>query len=142
MAEPANKASDEIWKDIPEWEGIYQASNLGRIRSVARTKRHKTIKGDWFDMPLKGRVLKPGTNEKGYKVVALSNMSAGRKPRTFRVHRLICIAFHGPHEGERTEVAHGNGIRDDNRPANLRWATRAENFADMKRHREQASRLG
>lgn len=142
MAHKAPSPDIEIWKDIPEWEGRYQASSLGRIRSVPRFKRHKSRNGEWFDMPLKGRVLRPGTHENGYKIVALSDLATGRKPRTFRVHRLVCLAFHGAPTGERQEVAHGNGVRDDNRAANLRWATRAENFADMKRHREQVSRLG
>lgn len=142
MASKPDTRENEIWKDIPGWEGVYQASSLGRIRSVPRTKRHKTRAGEWFDMPLKGRILRPGTHENGYKIVALSDLRAGRKPRTFRVHRLVCEAFHGPPVGERCEAAHGNGVRDDNRAANLRWATRAENMADIKRHRQQANSFG
>lgn len=132
----------EVWEDIPDWAGVYQASSHGNIRSVPRTKRHKSRNGDWFDMPLKGRILRPGTHENGYKIVALSDVATGRKPRTYRVHRLVCLAFHGLPVGERCEAAHNNGIRDDNRATNLRWATHAENMADIRKHKEQALGLG
>lgn len=142
MADQAFNLDSEIWKDLPEWEGLYQVSSLGRVRSVPRTKRHKSKLGVWFEMPLKGRVLRPGTHEKGYKIVALSDLATGRKPRTYRVHRLVCLAFHGEPEGDRCEAAHNNGIRDDNRATNLRWATKLENMADIRVHKKQATRLG
>lgn len=138
MASEADTLEYEFWKDIPGWEGLYQASSLGRIRSVPRTKRHKAKSGKWYDMPLKGRVLSLGRRPNGYLIVALSDLRTGRKPKTFRVNRLVCETFHGPPKCDRIEAAHNDGIRDNNRADNLRWATRAENLADIPRHRRLA----
>jgi hypothetical protein len=134
MAFTEDSRDSEIWKGIPGWEGLYQASSHGRIRGVARTKQHKSKKGLWFDQPRKERVLSPGYTEKGYQVVCLNDSRNGRR-KTFRVHRLVCLTFHGASDGVRTEVAHNNGIRDDNRAINLRWATHIENMADIAIHR-------
>lgn len=133
--------SIEEWRDIPEWEGLYQASSLGRIRSVPRTKRHKTKLGEWYEMPLKGRVLRDARGAHGYRVVVLCDLRTGRKPRMFRVHRLVCLTFHANTEAK-LEVAHNDGVKHNNAANNLRWATRAENLADIKVHRGQAASLG
>lgn len=141
MAAKAPSPDNEIWKDIPGFEGVYQASNLGRIRSLPRKKRHKSPYGRWYEQNLKGRVLRQRHNEKGYKLVQLSRVEAGLKPKPYRVHRLICLTFHGPPEGDRNEAAHNDGIRDNNRSDNLRWATRAENMADVAKHNKLRFRV-
>lgn len=132
----------EVWKDIPGWEGFYQASSEGRIRSIPRDCWKPGKTGVMTRHRMSGRVLRAANGAKGYKAVVLSDLRNGRRPAMFRVHRLICLTFHGPPYGERDEVAHRDGTRDNNRSPNLRWATRAENFADLKRHRAERLAIG
>lgn len=142
MAEDVNTLTAEIWKDIPGWVGFYQASSLGRIRSVPRTKKHKSKKGLWFEMPIKGRVLKQRLNGKGYCMVQLSNMRESETTKVRRVNRLVCMAFHGLPPCEGLEAAHNDGCRTNNTPANLRWATRLDNMADVVIHRAARLAIG
>lgn len=115
---------EEIWKDIPGHDG-YQASSLGRIRSVDRVIQKQRL-GTPFLWSRKGQVIRQHRNRSGYLCCALSR-------KTQMSHRLVCLAFHGePPPGH--EVAHSNGVRDDNRASNLRWATRRENIEDMRAH--------
>lgn len=123
--------SNEIWKDIPGWEGLYQASSLGRIRSVARTVP-ATRNGIAATRVSPSKVLTPHLNTArgGYYSV---KMSAGNRPITKAVHSLVCAAFHGPRP-EGMTTAHNNGISTDNRPDNLRWDTLKANAADKLKH--------
>src|SRR5699024_6415145 len=75
----------EIWKDIPNYEGYYQASNLGRVKSLDRAITRKSGAGKL----LKGKILNPTMNN-GYKQVRLA--MKGRK-RTFRFSQLVAMAF-------------------------------------------------
>lgn len=103
---------EEIWKDIPNTQGIYQASNLGRIRSVDHV--------DHRGMPWRGKVLKQFRNgNKGYVGVTIFKKSK-------KSHRLICSAFFGDRDSS-IHVNHKNGIRSDNRLENLEWCTPKEN---------------
>lgn len=76
------------------------------------------------------RKLTPRDNGHGYMRVTVS---MNNKPKTVYVHRLVCEAFHGP-APDSHECRHLNGVRDDNRPENLAWATKATNEADKDRH--------
>lgn len=100
----------EEWLSIPSFER-YEASTLGNIRNAAT-----------------GRVLKPWVAGRGYLYVCL-----GRKLKT-SIHRLVCATFHGAPSDERNHVAHFDGAPTNNRPSNLRWASRSENVADSIRH--------
>ena len=75
---------NEIWKDIPEFEGLYQASNLGRIKSLERI--------DVLGRRLKEKILKPQINRTGYYQVGLWKNS---NEKFYLVHRLVWIAFNG-----------------------------------------------
>lgn len=75
--------------------------------------------------PPKEKRLTP--NSAGYLGTSLNG-------RRYLVHRLVCEAFHGPAPEATMDVAHNNGNRTDNRAENLRWATRAENIADQRKH--------
>lgn len=118
---------EEIWKDIPGYEGKYQASTEGRIRSLDRKVRgvcHFT--GEEFYRTIKGRILKPGQYCKnGHLSVVLGHGTPGPP-----VHRLVMLTFVGePPDG--TEVLHKNGNPQDNRLENLRYGTRTENILDV-----------
>ena len=102
----------EIWKDIPGHKGRYQASNLGRIRSLKRNlimKSHSVM---------------------GYEQLKLLSNGAAQH---VKVHRLVMETFVSPRP-EGKECRHLNGDRQDNRLANLQWGTKLENGADKAAH--------
>lgn len=109
---------NEIWKDIPGYEGHYQASTFGSIRSV--TKYVNSFQG------LKKRMGKALalviTNN--YKRVSLSKKG---ETKNISAHRLVGITFIPNPENKRT-INHLNGIKTDNRVENLEWATYSENI--------------
>lgn len=118
---------EEIWKDIPGFEGKYQASTMGRIKSLDRLVRGKChFTGHDFYRMIHGRILKPGRFCKsGHVSVVLGRGGIG-KP----VHQLIVLTFLGPCPNG-CEVLHENGIPTDNRICNLRYGTRTENILDV-----------
>lgn len=97
----------EIWKDVDGYEGKYQISNMGNVRSLNFRGTNKT------------KLLKPIKNKYGYMTVHLCGKWA-------RVHRLVAKAFI-PNEGDKKEVNHINGDIRDNRAENLEWCTPSEN---------------
>lgn len=106
----------EIWKDIPGYEGYYQASTEGRIRSVSR------IRMDGYHIT--GRVLKADRLKGGYEQVLLM---VNKKRDYEKVHRLVAQTFI-PNPENKLQVNHINGIKHDNRLENLEWATASENL--------------
>jgi hypothetical protein len=110
---------EEVWKDIEGYEGYYQVSNLGRVRSLDRIVPHKIYKF----MNAKGKILCPGKVGVGYYTVALCNNS---KPKSMFIHRLVAEAFISK-TSKTNDVNHKNGIKTDNRLENLEWCTRSEN---------------
>ena len=82
--------NDEEWKDIPGYEGLYQASNLGRIKSIDRyVKGHNWNKEKILQLK-KGKILSPAIDTYGYYIVGLSK---NNKLKSIRVHRLIAETF-------------------------------------------------
>lgn len=100
--------SKEIWQDIKNYEGLYQVSNMGRVKSLKWNKE---------------RILKPIDSGRGYLKVVLC---ARGKQKTLIVHRLVCEAFHENPESK-AQVNHINEDKTDNRACNLEWATAREN---------------
>lgn len=116
----------EIWKDIPGYEGSYQVSDLGSVRSLSRVVTDmQGIRVRKF----KGRVLSPGANRQGYLNVLLCS---GVKQITFDVHRLVAVSFLGPCPAG-LEVCHGPGGMRDNRLVNLKYADHVSNCLDQRR---------
>lgn len=110
--------TDEIWKDIEGYEGLYQVSNKGRVKRLASYISNG--KGEYFK---EEHVLSLGKNKQGYCQVGLSK---NNKIKSFRVHRLVAKAFiHNPQN--KKEVNHINELKDDNRVENLEWCTSSEN---------------
>lgn len=118
------------WKDIPGWEGFYQASTEGEIRSLTRQLTQQGPHGP-YTRTFNGRVLTAAKYRNGYLFVVLSRQ--GIKPKQCLIHRLVALAFLGV-PSVNQEVCHVNGIRNDNRLCNLRWDTRKNNHADKVLH--------
>lgn len=115
--------SEEEWKNIEKYEGLYQVSNMGRVRSLDRYKttrnRYKTIQAK-----IKGQLLKPSINGDGYYQVTLSKND---EHLITRIHRLVAQTFI-PNKDNKTQVNHINGNKLDNRAENLEWCTCKENI--------------
>lgn len=111
---------NEIWKDIPEYEGLYQASNLGRIKSLERFRKGE----NGCLISVKERILKPSINHKGYYRIQLCKQSI---VKAYQVHRLVWSAFNGPIP-EGLQVNHINEVKTDNRLENLNLMTAKENI--------------
>lgn len=109
----------EIWKDIVGYEGFYQVSNLGRVKSLDRTFERKDGK-PYFQ---KGCIIKLKANIHGYKQVNLYRIG---KRKTITIHRLVATTFINNEYGK-PEINHKNGIKTDNMVYNLEWVTRKEN---------------
>ena len=110
---------NEIWKDIKGYEGMYQVSNLGRVKSLEKTVAAK----NGSKRTIRQRILKPKTERNGYLRVPLNSKG---KIKFFYVHRLVCKAFH-ENPKNKPEVNHINENKLDNRAYNLEWVTRKEN---------------
>lgn len=115
--------SPETWRPIPGWEGAYDASDQGRIRSLDRTILHRT----GAKHRIRGRILKPATTADGYRDVILGGGKHGR------VHILVLQAHVGLAPAG-MEVCHNDGNPANNTLPNLRWDTRSENHRDKRRH--------
>jgi len=105
----------EIFKDIPEWEWLYQASNLWNIKSM-------NYRRSW-----KETILKYAKNRYWYNH---TNLSRNWISKTFVIHRLIALTF-VPNLENKPQVNHINWIKADNKSENLEWCTASENV----RHR-------
>lgn len=119
MNSPVHEYATERWLPVSDYEGLYEVSNYGRVRSFHRTSS---------DTP--PRVLRLNQLRSGYLQVALSKN--GRK-RFARVHRLVLESFIGPCPPEK-EACHADGDRGNNNLGNLRWDTRRANALDTVRH--------
>ena len=121
---------DEEWRPVLGYEGYYEVSSIGRVRSLPRVRFVKRRTGTEFTMRMAGKVLALCLNKDGY---LSGNMCIDGRRKNFEVHRLVCEAFHGP-APEGHEAAHNDGVRTNCRASNLRWATPANNTADKFLH--------
>lgn len=100
--------TNEVWKDIKDYEGLYKVSDLGRVKGL------KT-----------GKILKPSNDKGGYYIVVLSKDG---KRSTQRIHQLVALTFVDPNYKEKGLVCdHINNNRTDNRASNLQVITNREN---------------
>lgn len=114
----------EVWKAIPGYEGIYDISSEGRVRSLDRVVPY----ANGHDRPVKGRMLRPGLSGNGYYTVTL-----GRGGGSHCIHELIAAAFLGPRPPGH-DVRHKNDVRAESRLDNLEYGTRGDNIRDAVRN--------
>lgn len=112
----------EMWLPAVGWEGIYEVSDLGRVRSVPRINSR-----GWRE---RGRIRKPSADGSGYYQISLWSNNRGRNKH---VHVLVAEAFYGPRPVG-MEVRHLDGDRRNNVASNLRWGTDSENKMDTVLH--------
>ena len=111
--------TEEVWRDVKGYEGLYQVSSEGRVKSLER----KFIDKIGRERSVKECILNPVIDRYGYLLVSLY---AGGKQKNHTVHRLVCEAFH-ENPDNKPQVNHINEIKTDNRASNLEWATAREN---------------
>lgn len=114
----------EKWRPVVGFEGAYEVSALGNVRSVARvvTKAARGV------AHYKGKLLKPGIASSGYPSVVL-----GRAGGTHNVHVLVATAFIGPCPAG-YEVRHKDGTRSNPNLDNLEYGSRLDNISDAQKH--------
>lgn len=112
----------ERWLPVPGYEGVYEVSDQGRVRSLDRITTHGRRR--------KGMVLIPSATDKGYLHVGLH--LGGSHDRYF-IHRLVLRAFEGEAPAGH-EARHLNGVPPDNALSNLAWGTHLENMRDQREH--------
>lgn len=115
-------SGSEEWRPVPGYEGCYEVSSIGRVRSLTRP--------DALGRVRRGKLLSPRRAVSGHRVIALC---VNRERRQFLVHHLVLMAFVGPRP-DGLDGCHRNDIPDDNRVSNLRWDTRSSNVLDCVRN--------
>lgn len=114
-----NKYNTEVWKDVKDYEGLYQVSNQGRVKTLEKTIYYR---GQNRTSVSKEKVLKTRVNRWGYESV---NLTKEYKMKTFQVHTLVARAYLG--DKVKRYVNHIDGYKLNNVPANLEYVEAKEN---------------
>lgn len=110
MKQQIEQLNGETWKDIPGYEGLYQASSFGRIKSFRRYPQGK-IKSSYI----------------GWGSYQCVQLHVEKVYKTFTVHKLVALAFL-PEIKDKPHINHIDGNKQNNSPSNLEWCTRSENM--------------
>lgn len=111
--EKGKRVSEEIWMPIPGYEGLYEASSQGRIKSLPKNGRKEKIISQYIN------------NRNGYCYMSLCKSG---KRRTVRVHKYIILAFKGKSPDGKPQVNHIDGNKANNRIENLEYCSQSENM--------------
>lgn len=116
---------EEIWKDIEGYEGLYQVSSLGRVKSLERIIKSKSALGKIFICRRQKEKILDCFKSGGYLLVGLNKQN---KQKMIYLHRIVCLSFLENPENKPC-INHKNGIKTDNRVDNLEWCTYKENMS-------------
>jgi len=133
--------TNEIWMPVNGYEGLYQVSNLGRVRALERSRLVRDSHGGYMIRTDQGRIVSQTDNGHGYLIVQLRK--DGRRKNHY-AHRLVAEAFCANPDKKRV-VNHKDYNTKNNQPENLEWVTTKENVCYSKhrmRHPKHGSRLG
>lgn len=119
---------EEIWKDIPEYEGMYQASTLGRSKSLDKTIFRRNNRSLTFYEKIRKSTLHCNT---GYLYISLHN---NNKIKIYSVQQLIINTFSNHNNKNNLVIDHVNNIKTDNRLVNLQLITQRENCSKDKKN--------
>ena len=111
--------NDEVWKDVIGYEGLYEVSNVGNVRSKDRV----IVYSNGIRVPYEGNMKTQVMNKYGYNYVGLHKDA---KSKQGMVHRLVADAFI-PREEGKNHVNHKDGVKTNNHASNLEWCTPQEN---------------
>ena len=119
----------EIWKDVLGYEGLYQVSDYGNVKSLSRT----ITKGN-ITYVTKDKILKQSVDSVGYPYV---NLSDYKKQKTFRIHQLVAVAFlnHTPDKHKGLVIDHIDGNKLNNMTTNLQLITNKENTSKDRKNK-------
>lgn len=117
----------EQWKPVVGFEGLYEVSDLGRVRSLDRSWMQVARGGSLYRHFKRGQMLRPGIASNGYPTVALG------RGNTRTLHSLVADAFLGPCPSNQ-EVRHKDGRRTNPALDNLEYGTRTQNILDAVKH--------
>lgn len=123
---------EELWKDIPEYEGLYQVSTLGRVRSLDVVKKYHCKNGEIVERKHKGRIMKPYRYVNGYFTVTLYKDGVSD---VYFVSRLVALTFlENPHGY--TSVGFKDGDKTNLKLENLKWGIRRRNMTNSHKRGE------
>lgn len=117
---PYQKGAEEEWRNVAGYEGHYEVSNLGRIKSMDRILQNKNGKRCRW----KARIMTPGKDKCGYEHLSL-NLNGKRQP--LQVHRIVATAFI-PNPENKPQINHIDCRKANNAASNLEWSTHDENI--------------
>lgn len=122
----------EVWKDIEGYEGLYQVSNLGRVKALKKEwlAHHTAI------LTHEEQIIKPFPSHNGYLRVALSK---NREYKKYPVHRLVANAFIGMQPTPKHNINHKDFNRQNNCVDNLEWLTHKDNSLYSREHHRQSA---
>lgn len=124
----------EIWKDVTGYDGIYQVSNLGNVRSLPLTRKMK----NGVERSYEGKMLNPSESKDGYLVV---DLSVDGKRKTTKIHRMVAEAFVN-NPLNLPVVNHKNENKHDNRASNLEWCSIRYNLRYGTTQKRRAHKIG
>ena len=131
---------NEVWKAIPGYEGVYEISSEGNLRSLDRITKFTTRHGTPGTREFKGKDLKTKFNKTtGRNEITLWGRENGKKKcRTFPIHKLIMLAFAGPRPDGMC-ACHNDGDKTNDKLENLRYDSYKNNSLDKKKHGTELS---